>query len=165
MTVSAFPAPEAIRTLLHCLEDDAQLMQAFIDALEHESTLLENLDDIPALEACAQRKNSLAASLANADACRNTALAQCGFSAGKAGMNEAACAHPDVASACLRLLDLAARARELNDANGIAIQLCAEHHALALQDLRSLLGSEDLYDARGRKTSPSFLGHARIVAG
>jgi len=155
----------ALQALLDCLENDLRLMQAFVETLEHESRLLDSLDDTAALETCARHKSSHAAALSAADASRNAALAQCALPSGKAGLDRAASLHPDVAAACARLLALADRARQLNDANGIVIESCARHYADALHDLRRMLDSGALYDAQGRNASAPSPNRPRIVAG
>lgn len=134
------------------IEVEARVVQQFVDALKLEQVALGtgNTDELPLL---AEQKTSLATQLNALAAQRNALLEAGGFEADRAGI-EAWCAkHPEEKSTSdtwLRILLLAAEARELNRLNGELIGIRMQYNAQALEILRRSEASLDLYGPDGQ---------------
>jgi flagella synthesis protein FlgN len=136
-----------------CLEQECALVRDFIKVLHDEAAALEHPGNDAALLASTQAKNQCAENLAQASGVRDALLAGHGLPAGKPGLDAARRKEPALAPLCDALLDKAAEARRLNLANGAAIETYLAHTRRAMQTLRSLAGTGNLYDARGRATA------------
>lgn len=139
--------------LLHCVDQQSELVRRFIQTLDEESTLL--LDSTPneTLEALTERKNEYARQLAELDQERAKHLGQLGFGSDRDGLEAAIFAHPTLREPFDILLDLARQASELNQRNGQIIDIFLASNRRALDTLRGLMG-EDLYNAKGRLSRP-----------
>lgn len=135
------------------LEKEAGLMDDFLSILRDEATVLEEGAAEAALTSITARKNDAADALAQAAQERNALLNALGFGTDGPGLRAAADAHPTLAEAHRRLLDLTERARTLNEANGQIIEVFLDHNERTLDTLRRLTGVGDIYDASGRKRS------------
>lgn len=136
-----------------CLEQECALVRHFIEVLRNEALALEHPRNDTALQASTQAKNQCAEDLAHASSVRDALLSGQGLPAGKPGLEAASRKDPALALRCEELLELAAEARRLNLANGAVIETYLAHTQRAIQTLRSLAGSGNLYDARGRATA------------
>ena len=137
---------------LPTIEAEVSALQGFVALLESEQGMLGQgrTDDLLAL---VERKNQLAATLANLADRRNQELVAAGLAADRAGMAALLAMQPDADGARAlwsSLLTLAARARELNRVNGELIGLRMQHNTQALQ---TLLGTPlGLYGPDGQNT-------------
>lgn len=137
---------------LPTIEVEVAALQGFVALLEKEQEILGQgrTDDLLPL---VERKNELAATLANLADQRSQALVTAGLAADRAGMSALLAMQSDADGACAlwsSLLTLAARARELNRVNGELIGLRMQHNSQALQ---ALLGTPlGLYGPDGQNT-------------
>ncbi|HEU0229204.1 MAG TPA: flagellar protein FlgN [Burkholderiaceae bacterium] len=133
-----------------CLEQECALVRHFIDVLHDEAQALEHPDDNTALQASTHAKNQCAESLAQVSNQRDALLAQQGLPIGKQGLDASSRNDPALAPLCHELQALAAEARRLNLENGAAIEIYLTHTQRAIQTLRNLAGTSNLYNAKGR---------------
>ncbi|MCX8086968.1 MAG: flagellar protein FlgN [Rhodocyclaceae bacterium] len=144
------PAP--LPPLAQTLEDEIGRLEAFIALLQREQSLLEK-GETEALLPLIEQKNALAGALAGFDRSREHALARLGLPAGRAGM-EAWLASQEGApyqAQWERLLELAQRARDLNETNGRLIQLHLSHHQQALAALMNAANQITTYGPDGQQ--------------
>jgi flagella synthesis protein FlgN len=147
------------------LQQEISLVQAFIGILKEEASALEQASSDDALHATSSKKNQSADALASVAGQRNELLSRLGHGADKAGLEAAAQQHPVLNDLCVQLFDLAQRAAQLNAANGQIIETFLAHNQRALDTLRSLAGTGDLYDASGRSRPGSRHSHTTVKAG
>lgn len=163
MTLAEKPI-DGHQRLVQGLNDEAQLIQQFVDLLLHEQKAL-SAGDTDALPALAEDKSKLAGQLDRMAEDRCNALLSMGFSADRKGI-EAWCARfpteQNVARTWERILDLAREAQALNHLNGELIQLRMNVTAAALESLRAGKSSLDLYgpDGQSAKTDHRRIDHA-----
>ena len=144
---------KVVSQLQQCLEQEVDLVQAFITVLEDEAQALTEAGDTDALTASTEQKNRYADQLVLVADERHSLLAQLGYSDDKAGLDAAAHDHPALHPSCQALLEKAQAASELNASNGIIIDTFLKHNQRALDTLRVLAGASSLYNASGRTNS------------
>jgi len=144
--------PALTQALAQHLAQEIRLMQDFIALLDEEARVLENPAATQALHATTRRKHGYADQLQAAAVARTAHLAALGFADVREDLSPVVQQYPDLRPAIDTLIALAARARDKNAENGIAIQTYQRHHREALAALRTLRGCGEnrLYDARGR---------------
>lgn len=146
------------------LNEEARLIQQFVDLLLHEQKAL-SAGDTDVLPKLADDKSGLAAQLNRIAEDRGRMLVAMGFSADRAGV-EAWCArYPEEQTAARTwntILGLAREAQALNQLNGELIQLRMNFTAAALESLRAGKSSLDLYgpDGQSAKTDHRRIDHA-----
>ncbi len=141
---------KVVSQLQQCLEQEVDLVGAFIEVLEAEAQVLTEVGDIDALSETTEKKNQYADQLMMVGDERQLLLSQLGFSEDKAGLEAAAHAHPALSASCQALLEKAQAASDLNASNGKIIDTFLGHNQQALDTLRNLTGAGNLYDASGR---------------
>ncbi|OXR49706.1 MULTISPECIES: flagella synthesis protein FlgN [unclassified Pusillimonas] len=145
--------PEALQALINCLDTEVRLVGRFIDTLKSEAQILES-GRPDELVASSQKKEQHAEQLGQATQARDQALEALGFSAGHAGLQAAAKAHPEASTLAARLTDLALQARSLNETNGASIGLLQRQNRQMLEVLQRLAnvgtGASEVYDASGK---------------
>ena len=150
-----------LQALIQGLNEEAGLIQQFIDLLLHEQRALSD-GDTDALPALAEDKSKLAGQLDRIAEDRGRALLAMGFSADRQGI-EAWCARFPAEQAATRtwerILDLAREAQALNHLNGELIRLRMNVTAAALEALRAGKSTLDLYGPDGQSART---GHRRI---
>lgn len=151
-----------IARLQACLENEIALVSDFIVLLETEARILADGGDEKALEASTAKKDIYADQLIKAGENRQALLATLGYGADRAGLDAAAKDHPALRTASDRLLEQTRIASELNASNGTIIDTFLAHNQQALDMLRVLAGSGDLYDAKGR-TRPGGKGQSKDI--
>ncbi|PLC51898.1 flagellar biosynthesis protein FlgN [Pollutimonas subterranea] len=142
-----------VSQLKQCLEQEVDLVQAFIAVLEEEAQALTEAGDTDALAESTEAKNRYADQLALVADERQGLLAQLGYPGDKPGLDAAALEHPELRELCQALLEKAETASQLNASNGITINTFLAHNQQALDMVRGLVGASNLYDASGRKNS------------
>lgn len=142
------PLPPLAQTLV----EEIGRLEAFIALLEREQALLET-GETEALHPLIEQKNALAGALAEFDRSRERALAQLGLPAGRAGIEAwlASEAGAPYQAKWQRLLELAQRARDLNETNGKLIQLHLSHHQQAFAALMSAANQITTYGPDGQQ--------------
>lgn len=145
--------PPHTADLRGCLEQECAQVRHFIDVLRDEALALEHPDDNTALQASTRAKNQCAESLAQMANQRDALLARQGLPIGKQGLDASGRHDPALAPLCDELQALATEARRLNLANGAAIETYLAHTQRAIQTLRNLAGTSNLYNAKGRATA------------
>jgi flagella synthesis protein FlgN len=149
--MTAVTSDSALRVTA-ALRDETALLQDFIAVLSEEQAALaeDRLDDLMPL---ANRKSDLSARLADTDDQR---LKSIGLGAGDdpiKAMSVWLQAHPDtgdLASAWQAVLDLAAKARDLNTLNGKLIAQRMHHNQQALAILMAARDAAALYGPDGQ---------------
>ena len=139
------------------LNEEARLIQQFVDLLLHEQKAL-SAGDTDVLPKLADDKSGLAAQLNRIAEDRGRMLVAMGFSADRAGVEAWCAGHPEekvVAAAWAGVLELAREAKELNRLNGELIALRMQHNARALEALRSGNNPLDLYGPDGQAQPPN----------
>jgi len=155
----------SLAALQACLEKEASLMREFLLILQDEAKVLEEGATEDALAGTTARKNSAADTLTEIAAQRNALLQALGFDADAPGLAAAVDANPSLSSSSQAMLDIAAQARALNEANGRIIDVFLDHNQRTLDTLRSLVGGGDIYDASGRKRAGGKGSSRNIKAG
>ena len=155
----------SLTALLACLEKEARLMGTFLQILQDEAQVLEDGATETQLAETTARKNTTSDELITVASERNALLTELGFEPDGPGLSDAAAQHPELASARQALLDITAKARELNEANGRIIEVFLDHNQRTLDTLRRLAGVGDIYDASGRKRPGSKGSSRNIKAG
>lgn len=140
----------SIAALQSCLEQEVSQMETFVQLLQEEAKVLEDGATEDALAGTTARKNQIADTLTELATQRNAMLKSLGFESDGPGLSAAVAAHPSLAQIRQQLLDITAKARSQNEANGRIIEVFLEHNQRALETLRRLAGIGDLYDASGR---------------
>lgn len=138
-----------IDALLRCVDEQSELLDEFIQALEAEGAMLLETPSNEALGTLTARKNEYARRLGELDQARAAAMAALEQNDDHAGIAAVCAVHPDLRPAFDTLFERAEQASTLNRANGQILQSFVEHNQQALDTLRTLMG-KDLYDARGR---------------
>ena len=143
--------------LFQALTAEANTVQAFVNLLQIEQTALSkgDTDQLPAL---VEQKNSIAIQLGTFAEERNALLAAQSYASDRIGIESWCSDHPDetkTSSAWLRILALAAEARELNRINGELIKIRMQYNASALDALLRSENSLDLYGPDGQSKTPS----------
>jgi flagella synthesis protein FlgN len=155
----------AVLQLQECLEQEIDLIQAFIAVLEEEAQALNEAGDTDALAECTEAKNRYADQLALVAEERQSLLTQMGYPGDKPGLDAATLDHPQLRELCKALLEIAATASTMNASNGITINTFLAHNQQALDMVRSLAGATNLYDASGRKNSGGVGAGKKFKAG
>jgi len=134
------------------LAHETTLMRTFLDILDAETRALVAPIDGQALAAVVHRKTVQADALQAAAQTRAMLLATLGFADARQDLGPVVRQYPALHPAIDTLVALATQARAKNQENGIAIQIWQRHHQDALSALQSLPGTSEprLYDARGR---------------
>lgn len=145
----------SLAALQDCLEKEASLMGEFLLILQDEAKVLEEGATEDALVGTTARKNSASDALTEIARQRNALLQELGFESDGPGLTAAAEAYPTLLAPRQALLDVAAQARSLNEANGRIIDVFLDHNQRTLDTLRRLAGVGDIYDASGRKRTGS----------
>ncbi|MFT3851062.1 MAG: flagellar protein FlgN [Propionivibrio sp.] len=142
------------------IDGEATLLAEFVELLQREQASLAQgaADDLPQL---ADRKNSLVIQLNQLSAQRAIILEAHGLSADRAGIDAWCVQVPDVgvADTWQKVLQLAAKARELNRVNGELIQIRMQFTSKALEALSGAKNSLELYGPDGQSAK---LGSRRI---
>ena len=154
--------PAHLTPLLTCLQKEIALVEAFLDILRHEATVLEAGAEEAALADTTARKNELADALMQAARQRNELLMAMGCDADSAGLTDAASRHPEIVPLRDTLLHLTDTARTQNETNGLVIERFLQHNQRALEALRRVASSGEIYDASGR-TRPGGKGGSRNI--
>ncbi|RTZ47538.1 flagellar protein FlgN [Candidimonas sp. SYP-B2681] len=141
---------KVVSQLQQCLEQEVDLVGAFIEILKAEAQVLTEVGDIDALSETTEKKNQYADQLMMVGDERQGLLTRLGFSEDKAGLQAAADAYPALSTPCQALLEKAQLASDLNASNGKIIDTFLGHNQQALDTLRNLTGAGNLYDASGR---------------
>lgn len=149
-------------TLADFLGQEGELVSRFIAALGEEQEALK-VGDIAPLPDINARKGELAAELNALESRRNAWLKSCGHTGDRAGMDNWLAGHPgdgSVARGWEKLLELAARARELNNLNGrlIGLRLAATNQALD-----ALAGNQRQAGLYGRDGQSAPLTGSRVI--
>ncbi len=155
----------AVLKLQQCLEQENDLVQAFIAVLEEEAQALEVTGNIDALAESTEAKNRYAEQLAQVAEERQSLLGQLGYPGDKPGLDAAALDHPQLRELCKALLEKAAIAGTMNASNGVIINTFLVHNQQALDMVRGLVGASNLYDASGRKNSGGLGAGKKFKAG
>ncbi|WP_353194210.1 flagella synthesis protein FlgN [Pusillimonas noertemannii] len=140
----------SLQALQSSLETELALVQRFLGILKAEAEALEQPDHSEALNSSTRDKNACIEQLLEAGRSRDDALRELGLDTGRAGLDEAAAAHPLLHDTCARLFELSQHASQLNAANGAMISTYLKHTQQALHALQPLVGNPGLYDASGR---------------
>lgn len=144
----AKPDPDSLR---HCIQQETDLVSAFITLLEREAEVLASGAENDALAPITTQKNDYAEQLDRHATERNTILSAMGYGIDKDGLLDAVNDHADFFEPVRRLLEQTARASVLNTGNGRIITRFLTRNQEALSVLQHLTGRSDLYDATGRK--------------
>jgi len=137
-------------TLHRALDNEIALLSRFIAALESEASVLTSAEGVEALNASTTLKTQLAEQLGQAGNERDNELRQLGLEQGKMGLDAAAQTDSGLRASLDNMLALAARARQLNEANGQIIDAFLKYNQQALDTLGALAGIGGVYDASGR---------------
>ncbi|MFT0546641.1 flagella synthesis protein FlgN [Allopusillimonas ginsengisoli] len=157
--------PTTAAKLQSILENEVVLFRGFVHTLEDEAHILSqdaNDDTLAENTACKSSQAEKLAALANR---RSEALAAMGFTPDPAGLDMAIHRHPELISLHSEIKQLAAKAFELNTANGIMLDAFVRHNRQTLNELGKLAGYGELYDGTGRNTPRLQPTRARIRAG
>lgn len=138
-------------SLLHCIQQETELVSAFITLLEREADVLASGAEHAALEPITTQKNDYAEQLDRQARQRNAMLMAMDHGVDKDGLLAAVNDDGSLFEPVRQLLEHTARASMLNTGNGRIITRFLNHNDQALDVLRHLTGRSDLYDARGRK--------------
>jgi len=143
--------PGQRRDVASLLSDELRALDSFVALLQKEQTLLASgISD--GLTALADEKSSAAVELGRLAAARDEELAHLHLPPGRAGMD--AWTLTDAGSASQRnwdrLLVLAAKARAINEANGLAIALHLKHNQQALSVLMAAADRTATYGPDGQ---------------
>ncbi|HLU19159.1 MAG TPA: flagellar protein FlgN [Pusillimonas sp.] len=140
----------SLDALQTALDNELAAVRQFIDILHAEAAALEQPDNFDALNATTSQKNTCIEQLVAAGKDRELVLKQMGFTADRAGLEDAVSKHPKLRKTSQELIALGENASALNAANGAAIDTYLKHTQQALQALQPLVGGTSLYDASGR---------------
>jgi flagella synthesis protein FlgN len=151
----------SLDTLSSKLNLEAQLVEQFLAVLEAEWALLKDGKTNDLADTTA-RKEHFAQALDQAGKERETALAALGLPAGRPGLEQAAKQSPQVDAQVTRLFGLAEKAKQLNENNGVAIQVYLQHAQKMLDELNRLAGIGDVYDASGKTKTVANPGQPRL---
>lgn len=150
MMPTARPNLIALRT---CLQQETDLVDAFVELLQREANTLAAGAENDTLTALATDKNNYATQLSECANKRNELLIALGYGIDKTGLEAMVRDHPDLYDTVRQLLDQTAQASILNTGNGRIIDRFLSHNQRALDVLKHLTGRGELYDALGRKQS------------
>lgn len=143
-------------SLSELLVTEADAVSAFVFLLKEEQEAL-TAGNADALSGIVGRKTSASANLAAIAALRNEELARAGHASDKTGMESWLAKNSldrAAKAAWVRLLELAAEARELNRLNGELIRLRMSHNAQLL-DILLAANRQDLYGSNGQTSASS----------
>lgn len=146
-----FTARSTLNALHECIQQETELVLAFIALLEHEADILASGAQHNALAPVTARKNAYAEQLTHHAAKRNKILKNLGYGPDKPGLDAAVTHHAGLLEPVHELLDQTARASMLNTANGRIITLFLNNNQQALDVLHHLTGRSELYDATGQR--------------
>ena len=133
------------------LARELQVLESFVVLLQREQELLAS-GATELLTALSAEKSGTTRELSNLAAARDGELARLGHLQGRAGMDAwATGADSNGRDNWLRLLDLAARARALNEANGKLIALQLQHNQQALNVLMAAVDQAVTYGPDGQQ--------------
>ncbi len=141
-----------VTTIGTLIDEESRVLRAFLDILEHEQQSLLAGQADPLLS-IAEEKNRASAQLSRLSLRRSQALSAQGFGSGAAAtaawLNQLATDAPP-REAWSRLLDLASRARTLNEENGALIRTRLQHNQRALAVLAAASDQATLYGPDGQ---------------
>ncbi|WP_188074485.1 flagella synthesis protein FlgN [Pusillimonas sp. ANT_WB101] len=157
------PAP--IADLLNIIQSEIRLFRDFALTLEREARLLYEHTDDDRLAENTTIKTCQAEQLAELAKRRLNALTSMGYTPDHNGLDAAAKQHLALQPLHNELSRLAARAFELNTANGITLDTFIKHNRQTLNELQKLAGHGELYDEGGRSTSRTSRLRTPIRAG
>lgn len=152
--VAFTPAPTAKpdQLLARLLGEESDKLVEFVGLLKHEQDFLSR-GDVESLLPLVEKKTVLANELAGLAQARERLLTNLGLTAGRSGM-ESWLARPDQAGqrqAWQRLLDLASKARSLNESNGKLIALNLQHNQQAFATLMTAANRAMNYGPDGQQ--------------
>lgn len=137
------------------LDSELALLRTFVSLLEQEQQSLVH-GDVDRLTDLIGQKNRIAAELGHFADQRSEMLAASGLAADRAGMAAwlaAQGADSRAFATWSSVLDLAARAHELNRLNGELIETRQQHNSQALEALRNARGGSETYGPDGRSAA------------
>lgn len=136
--------------LLDALRKEHAAVLAFIRLLEAEGEALSRRAAPAELGVLTDDKNRLADELQRLAEARTETLTALGYPPGYTGTVAAVQAAPELDSAWQQLQEAGARAREVNERNGVFVRTHLQFASDALAALRTAAASTSPYDASGR---------------
>jgi flagella synthesis protein FlgN len=134
------------------IDEEFRMLCGFLDILKHEKESLL-ADQVAPLLSIAEDKNRATVQLSRLALRRTQALSASGFGSGPAAiaawLNQLSVDAPQRAS-WNRLLEIASRARELNEQNGALIRARLQHNQRALAVLAAASDQATLYGPDGQ---------------
>lgn len=145
------PSSPQAASLASLLASELQVLESFVVLLEREQELLAG-GATELLTALSAEKSGTARELSRLAAERDGELSRLGHAPGRDGMEAwTGAAGSNSRDNWLRLLDLAAQARALNEANGKLIGLQLQHNQQALNILMSAVDQAVTYGPDGQQ--------------
>lgn len=141
--------------LLTLIQSELELIEHFFFTLEKEhETLLSSYSNDELFD-LTEIKNQYAMRLEQIGQDRDLQLQQLQLAAGREGLLQARLLDPALAESINQLLDLAEKARDLNEKNGLLIHayLAYTTEALSAFGQAAEPKPQDVYDAQGKKQS------------
>lgn len=140
----AMPDFASLTTLL---DDECDLLEAFVLALSEEQHTLARSADVAALPAIVERKAALYERLNALGQARSAWLAKHQF----AGISDVFVVHPTLGEQWTRIIDLAKMARRSNETNGRLMRTRMSYNRAALDSIRAAHGTTpNVYGSDGR---------------
>ncbi len=150
MTVSV-PQPVEPQTLATLLSRELRALESFVVLLQREQSLL-SAGDTEAVTTLAAEKSRAAGELGQLAASRDSHLVRMQLPAGRSGMDNWTASDAGTASLqdWKQLLQLAAEARTLNEANGQLIALHLKHYQQGISVLMAAVDRTATYGPDGQ---------------